>query len=157
MAELLRLCKCRRPIPRRTTAAKSGAQACLDQEARSTLTTLNRGSRSTWMFKAKPTGQAVNARRSATVFAVTAIPVVTSTRMLSRYPRKSFCMSSIVLTEYRTPVLAQGRIHGNVSAVVEPSEVVAMAGMVKSPFLGLDFRSRSSTREERAKNSAALQ
>ena len=36
----------------------SGAQTYLDQEARSTLTTLNRGSRSTWMFKAKPSGQA---------------------------------------------------------------------------------------------------
>ena len=30
----------------------------MDQEARTTLTTLNRGSRSTWMFKAKPSGQA---------------------------------------------------------------------------------------------------
>src|SRR5215472_4776368 len=58
--------------------AGSGAQACLDQEARSTLTTLNRGSRSAWMFKAKPPGQAVSARRSATVFAVTATPVSTS-------------------------------------------------------------------------------
>src|SRR5436305_10217834 len=52
--------------------------------ARSTLTTLNRGSRSTWMFKAKPSGQAVSARRSVTVFAVTAIPVSTSTLILSR-------------------------------------------------------------------------
>src|SRR5262245_61732097 len=47
--------------------AGSGAHACLDQEARSALTTINRGSRSTWMFKAKPPGQAVSARRSATI------------------------------------------------------------------------------------------
>ena len=48
------------------------------QEARSTLTTLNRGSRSTWMFKTKPSGQVGSARRSATVLAVTATPVSTS-------------------------------------------------------------------------------
>ena len=52
----------------------------LDQEARSTLTTLNRGSRSTWMFKAKPSGQVASARRSATVFSVTAMSVSTSCR-----------------------------------------------------------------------------
>jgi hypothetical protein len=56
----------------------------LDQDARSTLTTLNRGSRSTWMFKTKPSGQVESARRSATVFAVTEIPCSTSTLMLSR-------------------------------------------------------------------------
>jgi hypothetical protein len=56
----------------------------LDQDARSTLTTLKRGSRSTWMSKTKPSGQVGNARRSATVFAVTAIPLSISTLMLSR-------------------------------------------------------------------------
>jgi len=54
------------------------------QEARSTLTTLNRGSRSTCMFKTKPSGQIGSARRSATVLAVTATSVSTSTLMLSR-------------------------------------------------------------------------
>jgi hypothetical protein len=43
----------------------------LDQEARSTLTTLNRGSRSTWMFKAKPSGQAGSAYISSIVSRVT--------------------------------------------------------------------------------------
>ena len=59
-------------------------QAWLDQDARSTLTTLKRGSRSTWMSKTKPSGQVASARRSATVFAVTAIPLSISTLMLSR-------------------------------------------------------------------------
>jgi hypothetical protein len=57
----------------------------------STLTTLNRGSRSMWMSKTKPAGQVVTARRSATVFAVTGIPCSTSTLMSSRYPRRSLC------------------------------------------------------------------
>src|SRR5215469_9254294 len=43
----------------------------------STLTTLNRGSRSIWMFKIKPFGQVATARRSATVFAVTGMPCST--------------------------------------------------------------------------------
>jgi hypothetical protein len=82
----------------------------LDHDARSTLTTLNRGSRSTWMSKTKPSGQVGSARRSATVFAVTGIPCSTSTRMLSRYPRRSLCISSIVLAEYRdTSVLPTHR------------------------------------------------
>src|SRR5262249_224679 len=33
-----------------------------------TLTTLDRGSRSIWVFKTKPSGQVATARRSATVF-----------------------------------------------------------------------------------------
>ena len=82
----------------------------LDHDARSTLTTLNRGSRSTRMSKTKPSGQVGSARRSATVFAVTGIPCSTSTRMLSRYPRRSLCISSIVLAEYRdTSVLPTHR------------------------------------------------
>src|SRR5215469_8685935 len=51
---------------------------------RSTLTTLNRGSRSTWISKIKSPGQVASARRSATVFAFTGISCSTTTRMLSR-------------------------------------------------------------------------
>ena len=40
----------------------------MDQDARSTLTTLDRGSRSMWMFKIKPPGQVGSVRRSATLF-----------------------------------------------------------------------------------------
>ena len=50
----------------------------------STLTTLNRGSRSIWMFKIKLSGQVATARRSATVFAFTGMPCSTSTLMSSR-------------------------------------------------------------------------
>jgi hypothetical protein len=50
----------------------------------STLTTLNRGLRSIWIFKIKLSGQVATARRSATVFAVTGMPYSTSTLMSSR-------------------------------------------------------------------------
>ena len=64
--------------------AGSAAQAWLDENARSTLTTLNQGSRSTWMFKVKPFGQLGSARRSVTVLAVTAMLDSISALMLSR-------------------------------------------------------------------------
>src|SRR6516165_7055507 len=54
------------------------------QDARSTLTLLNRGSRSMWMFKTMPSGQVGSARRSATVLAVTGTPGSISTLILSR-------------------------------------------------------------------------
>jgi hypothetical protein len=63
-----------------TTAAGNGGRALLDQDARSTFTTLIRGSRLTWMFKTKPSGQVGRARRSATVFAVIATRPVSSTQ-----------------------------------------------------------------------------
>jgi hypothetical protein len=53
----------------RRLCVKSVVQA---QDAHSTFTTLNRGSRSMWMFKTKPFGQVGSARRSATVLAVRA-------------------------------------------------------------------------------------
>jgi hypothetical protein len=62
----------------RVEARRNHRTAC------STLTTLNRGSRSIWMFKIKPFGQVATARSSATVFAVTGMPCSTSTLMSSR-------------------------------------------------------------------------
>ena len=97
--------------PRIRVHLGSGARAWIDHRmARSTLTTLNRGSRSMWMSKTKPSGQLVTARRSATVLAVTGVPCSTSTLMLSRYARRSLRISSIVLAEYRdTSVLPTRR------------------------------------------------
>ena len=74
-------------LPPKADIAERDRARCLawsDQDARSTLTTLNRGSRSTWMSKTKPFGQVGSARRSATVFAVTATSLSISTLMLSR-------------------------------------------------------------------------
>jgi len=73
-----------RLLPRDIAFCGVQCTAWSDQDARSTLTTLNRGSRSMWMFKTKPSGQVGSARKSATVFAVIATPVPTSTPMLSR-------------------------------------------------------------------------
>jgi putative tryptophan/tyrosine transport system substrate-binding protein len=64
--------------------ARIGASAIAHRLPVITFIAEDRGSRSTWMFKTKPSGQVESARRSATVFAVTGIPCSTSTLMLSR-------------------------------------------------------------------------
>ena len=84
----------------------------LDQDARCTVTTLNRGSRSTWMFKIKPSGQVESARRSATVFAITEIPCSTSTLMLSRQLKRCFRTSSIVRAGYRSKAFSPSKQSG---------------------------------------------
>ena len=124
-------------LPPKADSIRRGFDSCLSpqikhggerpsghQEARSTLTTLNRGSRSMWMLKAKPSGQVGSARRSATVLAVTA------TRQFQS--RLSCCPGS------REEVFAFPRLYwlriarpfslkADVSAVVDLSEVVLTA------------------------------
>jgi hypothetical protein len=73
-----------RLLPRDIAFCWVQCPAWSDQDARSTLTTLNRGSRSTWISKTRPSGQVGSARSSATVFAVTATLLSISTPMLSR-------------------------------------------------------------------------
>ena len=73
-----------RLLPRDIAFCGVQCPAWSDQDARSTLTTLNRGSRSTWISKTRPSGQVGSARSSATVFAITATLLSISTLMLSR-------------------------------------------------------------------------
>ena len=58
--------------------------AWVDQDARLTVITLNRGSRSMWTSKTNWPGQVESVRSSATVLATIGIPDSTSTLRLSR-------------------------------------------------------------------------
>ena len=84
------------------------------------------------MFKAKPSGQAGSARRSATVFAVYRdVRFNLDSHIVAVAQKKSLHF----LAAYRTPVLAQSRIRENVSTVVDAYHVFSFCiGSWRSRF-----------------------